>query len=197
MLKNCILNCKKISSLIEVRCCSVTGLLTLNDWLSVHQCDGLWGETDLVSGCFCSIVSTRGEKLCPGCDGSAMIFLARFLTLDMYKSWMEGRSAPVIFSAVLQIGGWSKPDHDGCADWIIAEQLLCSVSWSGFLYATFHPFDCSPFLYSRGHCNWKNPMPHPHPTITWMNRILPCNYNKMGILGKYSGLKTQQGTIVS
>src|SRR4029434_3283657 len=41
------------------------------------------------------------NNLCPGCEGSAMIFPARFLTLEVYRSWMVGRLAPMIFSADL------------------------------------------------------------------------------------------------
>ena len=31
------------------------------------------------------------------------IFLARFLTRDRYRSWMEGRSVPMILSAALTV----------------------------------------------------------------------------------------------
>ena len=41
------------------------------------------------------------NSLCPGCEGSAEIFAARFLTLDRYRSWMGGRLAPIILSAAL------------------------------------------------------------------------------------------------
>uniref|UniRef100_A0AAY4A8Y6 Uncharacterized protein n=1 Tax=Denticeps clupeoides TaxID=299321 RepID=A0AAY4A8Y6_9TELE len=34
------------------------------------------------------------------CEGSEMIFPALFLDLERYRSWMEGRGAPVILSAV-------------------------------------------------------------------------------------------------
>src|SRR4029434_878228 len=43
------------------------------------------------------------NRLCPGCEGSAMIFPARFLALDVYRSWMVGRSAPIILSADLTV----------------------------------------------------------------------------------------------
>src|SRR4029434_3886153 len=46
------------------------------------------------------------NSLCPGCEGSEVIFPARFLTLDVYRSWMVGRSAPIIFSADLTVR-WS------------------------------------------------------------------------------------------
>ena len=41
-------------------------LLTVFDWLSVHQSDGLWEKTVLLSGCFSiqsSLAPPRGEKL--------------------------------------------------------------------------------------------------------------------------------------
>lgn len=41
------------------------------------------------------------SQLCPGCDGSALMFPAHFLSLHMYKYWMGGRLAPTVFSAVL------------------------------------------------------------------------------------------------
>lgn len=34
------------------------------------------------------------NSLCPGCKGSAEMFSAHLLTLDLHRSWMEGRSAP-------------------------------------------------------------------------------------------------------
>ena len=43
----------------------VRGFLTLGDWSSVHQCDGLGEETVFMSGCFdvlCSVMPARGEK---------------------------------------------------------------------------------------------------------------------------------------
>src|SRR4029434_4640583 len=43
------------------------------------------------------------NRLCPGCEGSAVIFPARFLTLEVYRSWMVGRSAPIILSADLTV----------------------------------------------------------------------------------------------
>src|SRR4029434_4885796 len=46
------------------------------------------------------------NRLCPGCEGSAVIFPARFLTLEVYRSWMVGRLAPMIFSADLTVR-WS------------------------------------------------------------------------------------------
>src|SRR4029434_2476044 len=46
------------------------------------------------------------NSLCPGCEGSAVIFPARFLTLEVYRSWMVGRLALMIFSADL-IVRWS------------------------------------------------------------------------------------------
>src|SRR4029434_3659117 len=46
------------------------------------------------------------NNLCPGCEGSAVIFPARFLTLEVYRSWMVGRLAPMIFSADLTVR-WS------------------------------------------------------------------------------------------
>ena len=42
---------------------------------------------------------SRSKSLCPGCEGSVMIFPARFLVLERYRSWMEGRGAPMILSA--------------------------------------------------------------------------------------------------
>lgn len=55
-----------------------------------------------------------------------------FLTLDTYKSWMEGRLAPIIFSAVLIVSCYvflsclvADPNHTVMevhrTDWIIAE----------------------------------------------------------------------------
>lgn len=38
--------------------------------------------------------------MCLVCEGSAEIFAARFLILDRYRSWMGGRSVPIILSAV-------------------------------------------------------------------------------------------------
>ncbi|MEQ2313811.1 hypothetical protein AMECASPLE_005781 [Ameca splendens] len=45
-------------------------------------------------------------RICPrsrgaGCVGSAEILAAHFLTLDLYKSWIEGSSALMILSADL------------------------------------------------------------------------------------------------
>ncbi|MEQ2246497.1 hypothetical protein ILYODFUR_039139 [Ilyodon furcidens] len=41
------------------------------------------------------------NSLCAGCVGSAEILAALFLTLDLYKSWIEGRSALMNLSADL------------------------------------------------------------------------------------------------
>ncbi|MED6240533.1 hypothetical protein ATANTOWER_022800 [Ataeniobius toweri] len=41
------------------------------------------------------------NRLCAGCVGSAEILAAPFLTLDLYKSWLEGRLALMILSADL------------------------------------------------------------------------------------------------
>lgn len=35
----------------------------------------------------------------PGCKGSARMPLARFLALEVWMSWREGRLQPMIFSA--------------------------------------------------------------------------------------------------
>ena len=53
-----------------------------------------------------SVAPARGEELeqiMSMCEGSAMIFPARFLALEVYRSWMVGRSAPIIISAVLTV----------------------------------------------------------------------------------------------
>src|SRR4029434_1518948 len=49
----------------------------------------------------CSVFGRSLNNLCPGCEGSAVIFPVRFLTLEVYRSWMVGRLAPMIFSADL------------------------------------------------------------------------------------------------
>ena len=41
------------------------------------------------------------NSLCAGCEGSEELLLAHFLTLDQYRSWVEGRSTPMILSADL------------------------------------------------------------------------------------------------
>lgn len=58
----------------------------------------------------------RGE-VGTGCDGSAVIFPACFLTLEMYKTCMEGRLAPKhsLFLSCLVVD----PDCDGCTENII------------------------------------------------------------------------------
>lgn len=38
---------------------------------------------------------------CPGCEGSAEMFLARLFVLDRYKSWIDGRLVLIILSADL------------------------------------------------------------------------------------------------
>ncbi|MED6272543.1 hypothetical protein CHARACLAT_031484 [Characodon lateralis] len=52
----------------------------------------------------CSVAPPEGQSLnslCAGCVGSAEMLAAFFLTLDLYKSWMEGRSALIILFADL------------------------------------------------------------------------------------------------
>src|SRR4029434_3328005 len=39
------------------------------------------------------------RSLCPGWEGSAIIFPARLRVLDAYKSWREGKLQPITFSA--------------------------------------------------------------------------------------------------
>ncbi|MED6275303.1 hypothetical protein CHARACLAT_025208 [Characodon lateralis] len=54
----------------------------------------------------CSVAPLEGKalnSLCAGCVGSAEILAALFLTLDLYKSWMEGGPALIILSAFLII----------------------------------------------------------------------------------------------
>ncbi|MED6294244.1 hypothetical protein CHARACLAT_019052 [Characodon lateralis] len=76
--------------------------------LNVHQRNSLGEETFSVASGFselCSLAPPEGKtlnSLCAGCVGSAEILAALFLTLDLYKSWMEERSA-LILSAVLII----------------------------------------------------------------------------------------------
>lgn len=64
------------------------------------------------------------NRLCIRVWWSAVLFAALFLTLEMYKCWMKGRSAQMIFINDLQswlslwsvsvlFAGWSKPDSDG------------------------------------------------------------------------------------
>ncbi|MEQ2256270.1 hypothetical protein ILYODFUR_022606 [Ilyodon furcidens] len=75
--------------------------------LNVHQRNSLGKETVSVAAGFseqCSVAPPEGKtlnSLCAGCVGSAEILAALFLTLDLYKSWMEGRLALIILSAVL------------------------------------------------------------------------------------------------
>ncbi|MEQ2288102.1 hypothetical protein AMECASPLE_019479 [Ameca splendens] len=70
--------------------------------LNVHQRNSLGEETVSVAAGFseqCSVAPPEGKalnSLCAGCVGSAEILAALFLTLDLYKSWMEGRSALII-----------------------------------------------------------------------------------------------------
>jgi len=48
-----------------------------------------------------SVAPTRGEELeqlVSGCEGSPVIFPARFLTLEMYKSSMEGRLEGIVIA---------------------------------------------------------------------------------------------------
>ncbi|MEQ2308841.1 hypothetical protein AMECASPLE_032423 [Ameca splendens] len=77
--------------------------------LNVHQRNSLGEETVSVAAGFseqCSVAPPEGKalnSLCAGCVGSAEILAALLLTLDLYKSWMEGRSALIILSAVLII----------------------------------------------------------------------------------------------
>ncbi|MED6240043.1 hypothetical protein ATANTOWER_015203 [Ataeniobius toweri] len=77
-------------------CCS--GALTVR----VHQRNILEEETVSVAAGFSrqrSVAPPEGRSvnsLCAGCVGSAEILAALFLTLDLYKSWMEGRSALII-----------------------------------------------------------------------------------------------------
>lgn len=67
------------------------------------------------------VFAYRAVLRLPECDGSAAMFPAHFLTLDMYKSSTVGGLAPAIFSAVLTVrcslffvhfGGRPKPDSD-------------------------------------------------------------------------------------
>ncbi|MED6291495.1 hypothetical protein CHARACLAT_024292 [Characodon lateralis] len=73
------------------------------------QRNSLGEETVSVAAGFseqCSVAPPEGKalnSLCAGCVGSAEMLAALFLTLDLYKSWMEGRSALIILSAVLII----------------------------------------------------------------------------------------------
>lgn len=59
--------------------------------LSVRQRDVLWKETAQMSACFCvqcSVAPTGGKswnRLCPGCDGSAVMLSASFFALALYK----------------------------------------------------------------------------------------------------------------
>lgn len=54
--------------------------------------DGQWEETVLVSACCVTCV-------CVSCDFIPMLILS----LEVCKSWTEGRSAPIILSAVLTV----------------------------------------------------------------------------------------------
>ncbi|TNM91797.1 hypothetical protein fugu_018808 [Takifugu bimaculatus] len=52
----------------------------------------------------------RGQR----CAGSTEMLLAPFLTLDLYRTWMEGRLVPVIRSVPVLFDGRPKPHrHDG------------------------------------------------------------------------------------
>lgn len=51
----------------------------------VNECDDLWKGAVLVSGSFAARVESW-KRLCPEWEGSAVIFLAHFLTLEVYKS---------------------------------------------------------------------------------------------------------------
>ncbi len=64
-----------------------------------HQPMRFWPELGSVSSRALQHVDRRRSwnKLCPQCDGSAVMFPACFLTLEMYKSWIEGRLAQTFF----------------------------------------------------------------------------------------------------
>ncbi|MEQ2169282.1 hypothetical protein GOODEAATRI_023486 [Goodea atripinnis] len=71
--------------------------------LNGQYCDNkAFDETDSVEGGFSrqsSVAPPEGRNLnclCAGCVGSAEMLAAFLLTLDLYRSWMEGRSVLII-----------------------------------------------------------------------------------------------------
>ena len=88
------------TSIIEVSGCFGAGVDTCMTNLSVHQHDGSLGKKKKKKAvsCVClfwpAVRRTRWEKLFAGCDGSAAMFPACFLSPDIRKPWMEGRLAP-------------------------------------------------------------------------------------------------------
>src|SRR4029434_608436 len=96
----------------ECKKCRDTYMLYVLQWVSCsvvrrrggRNCFCVWRFWRTV---ICRVYQGRSLKsLCPGCEGSAVIFPARFLTLEVYRSWMVGRLAPMIFSADLTVR-WS------------------------------------------------------------------------------------------
>lgn len=67
--------------------------LLLHDLICV-----LFWQTALFIVCF--------KSLCLRCEGSAEMLPAFFLSQDWYKSWIEGKLVPLIFSATCCFPVW-------------------------------------------------------------------------------------------
>ena len=101
---------------------------------SVVQCSGLREEALLTSGCSsveCSIAPTRGEelnRLCPGCDGSAVLCPATIPDSGHVQVLNGGQDGTehflcssecresLLLSVAVLLGGCPKPDSDGSAE---------------------------------------------------------------------------------
>lgn len=64
--------------------------------LGAHQGHGLW-EKIMTS----PLDGSSENRPCPGSDCSAVLFVACFPTLEVYRSWMESSMATLILSAIL------------------------------------------------------------------------------------------------
>lgn len=101
--------------------CHVCGFI-LCDWSRVGQSDSLGDESVFVPGAF----GVQSSETPSGGEGSKQIVSgvcevcgeftrpARFLTLDQYRSWVEGRLQIWWFFCSLMSGCISKPDCGGC-----------------------------------------------------------------------------------
>src|SRR4029434_3728127 len=58
-----------------------------------------WREVLVLMDCSLLPEGSVTRSLCPGWEGSAIIFPARLRVVDAYRSWRDGRLQPITFSA--------------------------------------------------------------------------------------------------
>lgn len=123
-------------------------------FLTVSKISSEWRPVEEAAqmsvGVQCSVAPTRGqewEQVWSRVWWSAVALPACFLILDLYKSWMEGTSAAVIFCAVLTFRcSLFSPcvvadPKFGCAE---SRLDYCRVEMDGQLLSWFRKFNLEP-----------------------------------------------------